>query len=201
MHFSPFLTQVKRREDTAAGAHLIILYRTEWKGRGTTAGQDRAGSAVYGTRGKGTEGQKNKGKEENGTEDRRTKEQKKRKRERKTEGQKNRTEDRRTKEQKQVERGTGKRGHADRKKPVNFLQQPWSNLTEPLEQCSSYPVALLRGCWRKFTEGGWELCRNTLNDAVLPPKENIFGILFGRYKKNRYLCNAFRKHGRLAQLV
>ena len=49
----------------------------EGKGRGTAAGQDRAGSAVYGTRGKGTEGQKNKGKEENGTEDRRTKEQKK----------------------------------------------------------------------------------------------------------------------------
>ena len=34
----------------------------------------------------------------------------------------------------------------------NFLQQPRSNLTEALEQCSSYPVAMLRSCWRKFTE-------------------------------------------------
>ena len=112
-------------------------------GREDTGG-DRAGSAVYGTR---------------GTEDKRTKKQEKRKRERKTEGQKNKgkeekgKEDKRTKEQKQVERGTGKRGHADRKRPVNFLQKPWNNLTEPLEQRSSYPVALLRGCWRKITEG------------------------------------------------
>ncbi|MBO5583075.1 MAG: hypothetical protein J5942_01110 [Prevotella sp.] len=99
---------------------------------------------------KKTEGQRNR-KKEKGTEDRRTKEQKKRKRERKTGRQKNRRQ--KTEEQKQVERGTGARGHADWKKPVNFLRMPWSNLTEPLEQCSSYPVALLRGCWRKFTEG------------------------------------------------
>ena len=107
------------------------------------------------------------GKEDRRTEEQKTEGQKNRKKEtgRKTEGQKNRKnekgkDNRRTKEQKQVERGTGKRGtrtgkrgHADRKKPVNFLQKPRSNLTEPLEQCSSYPVALLRSCWRKFTEG------------------------------------------------
>ena len=96
-----------------------------------------------------------------GKEDRRTKEQKKgkgkgrqkdkgtekRKGERKTKGQKN-------KRTKAGGKGNRKRGgDADRKKPVNFLQKPWSNLTEPLEQCSSYPVALLRGCWRKITEG------------------------------------------------
>ena len=33
-----------------------------------------------------------------------------------------------------------------------FLQQPWSVATEQLEKCSNYAVALLRGCWRKFTE-------------------------------------------------
>ena len=93
-----------------------------------------------------------------GKEDRRTKEQK-------TEGQRNRKkekgkEDRRTEGQKTEEqknknrwKGERKKGHADRKKPVNFLQKPRSNLTEPSEHCSSYPVALLRGCRRKFTEG------------------------------------------------
>ena len=54
---------------------------------------------------------------------------------------------------KRKDKRTGKRGHADRKKHVNFLRQPRSNLTEPLEQCSSYPVALLRSCRRKITEG------------------------------------------------
>ena len=61
--------------------------------------------------------------------------------------------------------------------------------------------SIVTGLLEKVYGGGWELRRNTLSDAVLHPKENIFGILFGRYKKNRYLCNAFRKHGRLAQLV
>ena len=37
--------------------------------------------------------------------------------------------------------------------PVNFLQQPRSVATAMLEKFSSYPVALLRGCWRKFTGG------------------------------------------------
>ena len=60
--------------------HALFTFLDMSQG-GTTAGQDRAGSAVYGTRGKGTEGQKNKGKEENGKEDRRTEEQKKDKRE------------------------------------------------------------------------------------------------------------------------
>ena len=61
--------------------------------------------------------------------------------------------------------------------------------------------SIVTGLLEKVYGGGWELRRNTLNDAVWHPKENIFCILFGRYKKNRYLCNAFRKHGRLAQLV
>ena len=39
------------------------------------------------------------------------------------------------------------------KQPVNFLQQPRSVATAMLEKFSSYPVALLRGCWRKFTGG------------------------------------------------
>ena len=34
---------------------------------------------------------------------------------------------------------------------VNFLQRLWSNLTEPLEQCSGAAVATLRDSWRKFT--------------------------------------------------
>ena len=108
-----------------------------------------------------------------GTEDRRTKEQRKKKRERKTEGQKNRkkingTENGRTEEQKKKKRERMTEGQKDRKqknkrtktggkgeqeKGVNFLRQPWSNLTEPLEQYSSSPVTLLRGCWRKITEG------------------------------------------------
>ena len=33
---------------------------------------------------------------------------------------------------------------------VNFLQQPWSNLTEALEHCYRIAGALLRGCWRKL---------------------------------------------------
>ena len=133
----------RRRDRTAQAARCT--------GQGGRGRKDRRTRARRKTERK-TEGQKNKGKEENGTENRRTEEQKKKekgKEDKRTKGQKNR----RTKEQKQVERGTGKRGHADRKKPVNFLRQPWSNLTEPLEQCSSYPVALLRSCWRNFTEG------------------------------------------------
>ena len=35
--------------------------------------------------------------------------------------------------------------------PVNFLQRLWSNLTEPLEQCSGAAVATLQDSWRKFT--------------------------------------------------
>ena len=38
------------------------------------------------------------------------------------------------------------------KSAVIFLQEPCSNLTEALEQCSSYPVALFRSSWRKFTD-------------------------------------------------
>lgn len=34
-----------------------------------------------------------------------------------------------------------------------FLQRLRSNATRPLENCSSYPVAMLRSLWRKFTEG------------------------------------------------
>ncbi|MBQ3741792.1 MAG: hypothetical protein II854_05300, partial [Prevotella sp.] len=101
------MNQRHRRHD-GGGSTLLYYIGLEGKEWGTTAGQDRAGSAVYGTRGRGrkdrrtrarrktgrkTEGQKNR-KKINGTEDRRTEEQrteeqKKRKRERKTEGQKN----------------------------------------------------------------------------------------------------------------
>jgi len=34
-----------------------------------------------------------------------------------------------------------------------FLQRLRSNATRPLENCSSYSVAMLRSLWRKFTEG------------------------------------------------
>ena len=34
-----------------------------------------------------------------------------------------------------------------------FLQRLRSNATRPLENCSSYPVAMLRSLWRKLTEG------------------------------------------------
>ena len=34
---------------------------------------------------------------------------------------------------------------------VNFLQRLWSNLTEPLEQCSGAAVATLQDSWRKIT--------------------------------------------------
>ncbi len=153
-------------------------------------------------------------------EDRRTEEQKKDKRDGKRKDR--RTEDRRTKEQKQVERGTGARGKKDRKKingPENGRAKEQEKgargpekarklSPDALEQPYRAPGAMLQLSCSIVTEllekvygGGWVLRRNTLNDAVLPPKENIFGILFGRYKKNRYLCNAFRKHGRLAQLV
>ena len=77
------------------------------------------------------------------------------------------------------------------------LEQPYRALGAMLQLSCSIVTELLE----KVYGGGWELRRNTLNDAVWHPKENIFCILFGRYKKNRYLCNAFRKHGRLAQLV
>ena len=141
-----------------------------------------------------------------GKEDRRTEEQK-------TEGQKNknrwkgkgRQKDKRTET---GGKGTGKRGQADRKKGARgpekarklspeAPEQPYRALGAMLQLSCSIVTELLE----KVYGGGWESCRNTLNDAVLPPKENIFCILFGRYKKNRYLCNAFRKHGRLAQLV
>ena len=35
---------------------------------------------------------------------------------------------------------------------VNFLQQPWSNLTAALENCYKAPGALLQGCWRNLTD-------------------------------------------------
>ena len=34
-----------------------------------------------------------------------------------------------------------------------FLQRLRSNATRALENCSSYPVAMLRSLWRKLTEG------------------------------------------------
>ena len=147
---------------------------------------------MYGTRGEGTEGQKYKGKEENGTEDRRTEEQ----------GQggkgKGRQKDKRTETGGKGNRKKGAHGpEKARKLSPAALEQPYRALGAMLQLSCSIVTELLE----KVYGGGWELRRNTLNDAVLPPKENIFGILFGRYKKNRYLCNAFRKHGRLAQLV
>ena len=48
-------------------------------------------------------------------------------------------------------------GHADRKKPVNFLQKPWNNLTEPLEQCSSTLFTKRQGLLEKVYGGGWEI--------------------------------------------
>ena len=39
---------------------------------------------------------------------------------------------------------------------VNFLRDSCSNAPGALEKFSNYAVALLRGCWRKFT--GW-LCQ------------------------------------------
>ena len=115
-----------------------------------------------------------------------------------TEGQKDRRQ--KTEEQKQVERGTGKRARGPekaRKLSPEAPEQPYRALGAMLQLSCSIVTELLEKVYGR----GWESCRNTLSDAVLPPKENIFGILFGRYKKNRYLCNAFRKHGRLAQLV
>ncbi|MBO5583582.1 MAG: hypothetical protein J5942_03740, partial [Prevotella sp.] len=76
------------RRHGSGGYTLIILYRAGGKRRGTAAGQDRAGSAVYGTR---------------GTEDKRTKEQEKKekgKEYKRTEGQK-------TEEQKNKNRWKG----------------------------------------------------------------------------------------------
>ena len=35
---------------------------------------------------------------------------------------------------------------------VNFLQQPWSNLTAALENYYKAPGALLQGCWRNLTD-------------------------------------------------
>ena len=125
-------------------------------------------------------------------------------------------EDRRTEEQGQGGKGKGRQkdkrtetgGKGNRKKGAHgpekarklspeAPEQPYRALGAMLQLSCSIVTELLE----KVYGEGWESCWNTLNDAVLPPKENIFCILFGRYKKNRYLCNAFRKHGRLAQLV
>ena len=116
-----------------------------------------------------------------------------------TEGQKDRRQkDKRTKTGGKGNRKKGARGpEKNRKLSPAALEQPYRASGAMLQLSCSIVTGLLE----KVYGGGWESCRNTLNDAVLPPKENIFGILFGRYKKNRYLCNAFRKHGRLAQLV
>ena len=117
-----------------------------------------------------------------GRKDRRTRA--RRKTERKTEGQKNR---------KKGARGPEKA----RKLSPAALEQPYRASGAMLQLSCSIVTELLEKVYGR----GWESCRNTLNDAVWHPTKNIFCILFGRYKKNRYLCNAFRKHGRLAQLV
>ena len=113
-----------------------------------------------------------------------------------TEGQK--TEEQKNKNRWKGNRKKGARGpEKARKLSPEALEQPYRALGAMLQLSCSIVTGLLE----KVYGGGWELRRNTLNDAVWHPTENIFGILFGRYKKNRYLCNAFRKHGRLAQLV
>ena len=45
---------------------------------------------------------------------------------------------------------------------VIFLRGLWSNLTEALEQFSNYAGAMLRGCWRKFTEPSVNINSNTV---------------------------------------
>gem|GEM_PF-3353390 len=45
---------------------------------------------------------------------------------------------------------------------VIFLRGLWSNLTEPLEQCSNCLVAMLQSCWRKFTEPSVNINSNTV---------------------------------------
>ena len=143
--------------------------------------------------------------EEQGQGGKRNGKQKDRRTEKKGKG-KGRQKDKRTEEQKDKRTKTGGKGNRKkgargpekaRKLSPAALEQPYRALGAMLQLSCSIVTELLE----KFYGGGWELRRNTWNDAVLPPKENIFGILFGRYKKNRYLCNAFRKHGRLAQLV
>ncbi|MBP3744316.1 MAG: hypothetical protein J6I34_02730, partial [Prevotella sp.] len=52
------------------------------------------------------------------------------------------------------------------KQPVNFLQQPRSVATAMLENFSSYPVALLRGCWRKLTGGSVKVIFNCYGFCV-----------------------------------
>ena len=127
----------RKGDDGGTGPRRQRGVRDKGEGDGRTEEQGQGGKRNGRQKDRRTE------KKEKGKEDRRTEEQ----------GQggkgKGRQKDKRTKT---GGKGNRKKGHADRKKPVNFLQKPWSNLTEPLEQCSSYPVALLRGCWRKITE-------------------------------------------------
>lgn len=90
-----------------------------------------------------------------------------------------------------------------------FLQQPCSVATEQLEKCSSYAVALLRGCWRKFTGASvnrqnrktgpalrlpgsavmWLRCRlQSLSEAQSAPSE-AYGI--GTYRSENGRKNGY----------
>ena len=99
-----FLDMSQGHRRHGGGGYTLLYYiGLGGKGRGTTAGQDRAGSAVYGTRGEGdgrTEGQKQGGKGNGRQKDKRTE---KKEKGRKTEGQKNR------KKGRQKDKGTEKR--------------------------------------------------------------------------------------------
>ena len=88
--------------------------------------------------------------EEQGQGGKRNGKQKDRRTEKKGKG-KGRQKDKRTEEQKDKRTKTG--GKGNRKKGARGPEKARKLSPAALEQCSSYPVALLRSCWRNFTEG------------------------------------------------
>ena len=68
--------------------------------------------------------------------------------------------------------------------PVILLQLSCNIATEQLEHCYNYPVTLLRGCWRKFTEPLGEVLKMSIlllvdiYQLILPRSEtNLLGIV------------------------